>query len=237
MTNIDEFNHGECDKIDSNCINAYFDLHIDPEDPTKLCALSSWGGLCLDMTPITKATETITTLYLSPDENPTCLSFNREDGDADCIHGDDLSRIISMTKLKDVDQGTAPVNGDVYMYNNGMWYAFNLQNYMDNTATTITNMQSAITNLQNRVSSLETRMTNVEGRVTTVENTLTPIANRFEVFTNTPADAKIVLGTINLYSDTGAVITNAGAVTSLDKSHGLYSHSLATDIAQDEIFG
>lgn len=230
MTNIDEFNHGECDKIDSNCINAYFDLHIDPEDPTKLCALSSWGGLCLDMTPITKATETITTLYLSPDDNPTCLSFNREDGQADCIHGDDLSRIISMTKLKDVDQNTPPVNGDVYMYRNGMWYTFNLQTYMDNVATTITNMQSAITNLQNR-------MTAVEGRVTTLENTLAPIANRFELFTNVPNDAKIMLGNINLYSDTNAAIDSAGAVTSLNKSHGIYGHSLATDIAMDEIFG
>lgn len=230
MTNIDEFNHSECDKIDSNCVNAYFDLHIDPEDPTKLCALSSWGGLCLDMTPITKATETITTLYLSPDDNPTCLSFNREDGQADCIHGDDLSRIISMTKLKDVDQNTPPVNGDVYMYRNGMWYTFNLQTYMDNVATTITNMQSAITNLQNR-------MTAVEGRVTTLENTLAPIANRFELFTNVPNNAKIMLGNINLYSDTNAAIDSAGAVTSLDKSHGIYGHSLATDIAMDEIFG
>ena len=230
MTNIDEFNHSDCDKIDSNCIDAYFIFHLDPENPAGLCAISSWGGECLDLTPLVKAAETVTHLYLSPEDNPACLQFEREDGQSDCIHGDDLSRIISMTRLKDVDQATPPVNGDVYMYNNGMWYTFNLQTYMDNTATTITNMQSAITNLQNRVTSLENRLT-------TVENTLAPIANRFEIFTNTPADAKIVLGTINLYSDTGAVISSAGAITALDKSHGLYSHSLATDIAQDEIFG
>lgn len=216
MTNIDEFNHSECDKIDSNCINAYFDLHIDPEDPSKLCALSSWGGLCLDMTPITKATETVTTLELTPADDPTCLSFNREDGQADCIHGDDLSRIISMTKLKDVDQGTAPVNGDVYMYNNGKWYTFNLQTYMNNTANTIANMQAAITQLQNRIA---------------------PILNRWYIPEDVPDGAKIVLGTINLYSDTGAVIDGSGAITSLDRSHGLYSHDLTLDIAQDEIFG
>lgn len=230
MTNIDEFNHGECDKIDSNCVNAYFDFHLDPENPAGLCAISSWGGDCLDLTPIVKAAETVTHLYLSPEDAPNCLAFDREDGQTDCIHGDDLSRIISMTKLKDVDQETPPVNGDIYMYRNGMWYTFNLQTYMDNIATTITNMQSAITNLQNRMSA-------IENRVTTIENTLAPIANRFEIFPNVPDNAKIMLGNINLYSDTNAVIDSAGAVTSLDKSHGIYGHSLATDIAMDEIFG
>lgn len=230
MTNIDEFYHSECDKIDSNCIDAYFDFHLDPENPAGLCAISSWGGECLDLTPLVKAAETVTHLYLSPEDTPNCLAFDREDGQTDCIHGDDLSRIISMTKLKDVDQETPPVNGDVYMYNNGMWYTFNLQTYMNNTATTIANMQSAITNLQNRVA-------NLENRLTTVENTLAPIANRFEIFQNVPNDAKIMLGNINLYSDTNASITSSGTITALDKSHGIYGHSLATDIAMDEIFG
>jgi hypothetical protein len=223
MTNVDEFNHNECDKIDSNCVNAYVDYHLDSDNPAGLCVETSWGGDCLDLTSIVKAAETVTTLHLSPEDNPNCLEYEREDGQSDCITGDELSRIISMTKLKDVDQVTAPVNGDVYMYNNGMWYTFNLQTYMDNIATTIQNIQGAITNLQ--------------GRVTTVENTLAPIANRFEVFTNVPNDAKIMLGNINLYSDTGAAINSSGAVTSLDKNHGIYGHSLATDIAQDEIFG
>ena len=223
MTNIDEFNHNECDKIDPNCINAYMDYHLDKDNPTGLCIETSWGGECLDLTSIVKAGETVTTLHLTPEEDPTCLQFEREDGQSDCIHGDDLSRIISLTKLKDVDQSVEPTNGDVLMYNNGQWHMFNLQTYINNTAITLNNMQAAITNLQ--------------GRMTTVENTLAPIANRFEVFTNVPNDAKIMLGNINLYSDTGAAINGSGAVTSLNKNHGIYGHSLATDIAQDEIFG
>ena len=153
---------------------------------------------------------------MTPEEDPTCLQFEREDGQSDCIHGDDLSRIISMTELKDVDQNTPPTNGDVYMYNNGKWYTFNLQTYMTNVATQISNITQ--------------RLDNIEG-------TLAPIANRFQIFTNVPDDAKIMLGNINLYSDTGAAINGSGAVTSLNKNHGIYGHALSIDKAQDEIFG
>lgn len=212
MTNIDEFNHGECCKTDANCINAYTDFHLDPENPAGLCLETSWGGDCLDLTSIVKAAETVTTLHLSPAENPNCLEFEREDGQSDCITGDELSRIISMTKLKDVDQDTAPTNGDVYMYNNGKWYPFNLQQYMANTAQTIDNMQAAIRQLQ-------------------------VLLDYWQVPRDLPSDAKIMLGNINLYSDTGAVINSSGAATSLDKSHGIYGHNLDTDKAQDEIFG
>ena len=216
MTNIDEFNHNECDKIDPNCINAYMDYHLDKDNPTGLCIETSWGGECLDLASIVKAGETVTTLHLTPEEDPTCLQFEREDGQSDCIHGDDLSRIISMTELKDVDQNTPPTNGDVYMYNNGKWYTFNLQTYMTNVATQISNITQ--------------RLDNIEG-------TLAPIANRFQIFTNVPDDAKIMLGNINLYSDTGAAINGSGAVTSLNKNHGIYGHALSIDKAQDEIFG
>ena len=212
MTSIDEFNHGECCKTDANCINAYTDFHLDPENPAGLCLETSWGGDCLDLTSIVKAAETVTTLHLSPAEDPNCLEFEREDGQSDCITGDELSRIISMTKLKDVDQDTAPTNGDVYMYNNGKWYPFNLQQYMDNTAQTIDNMQAAIRQLQ-------------------------VLLDYWQVPRDLPSDAKIMLGNINLYSDTGAVINSSGVATSLDKSHGIYGHNLDTDKAQDEIFG
>ena len=216
MTNIDEFNHDECCKTDSNCINAYTDFHLDPENPAGLCLETSWGGDCLDLTSIVKAAETVTTLHLSPAENPNCLEFEREDGQSDCIHGDDLSRIISMTKLKDVDQETAPTNGDVYMYNNGKWYTFNLQDFVTNTNTTLGNLQAAITQIQNQIA---------------------PIVNRWALPNNVPDDAKIALCNINLYSDTGAVINSSGTATSLDKSRGIYGHDLNTDKAQDEIFG
>lgn len=212
MTNIDEFYHKDCEKIDANCINAYVDYHLDEENPAGLCVNTSWGGDCLDLTSIVKAAETVTSLELTPTENPTCLTFNREDGQADCIQGDDLSRIISMTKLKDVDQTTAPVNGDVYMYNNGKFYTFNLQQYMNDTANTINNMQAAIRQLQ-------------------------VLLNYWQVPEDLPANAKIMLGNINLYSDTGAVINSDGTVRSLNKNNGIYGHDLDIDRAQDEIFG
>lgn len=212
MTNIDEFYHKDCEKIDANCVNAYVDYHLDEENPAGLCVNTSWGGDCLDLTSIVKAAETVTSLELTPTENPTCLTFNREDGQADCIHGDDLSRIISMTKLKDVDQATAPVNGDVYIYKNGKFYTFNLQQYMDDTASTINNMQAAIRQLQ-------------------------VLLNYWQVPEGLPANAKIMLGNINLYSDTNAVINSNGTVQSLNKNNGIYGHDLDIDRAQDEIFG
>ena len=212
MSNIDDFYHSECDRIDPNCIDAYTEFRLDPDSDTGLCLDTSWGGDCLDLTSIVKAAETVTTLYLSPAEDPNCLVFEREDGQSDCIHGDDLSRIISMTKLKDVDQDTPPVNGDVYIYNNGVFEPFNLQEYISNTAQTINNMQAAIRQLQQ-------------------------LLNYWQVPEDLPADAKIMLGNINLYSDTNAVINSSGGVTSLDKSHGIYGHDLDIDKAQDEIFG
>ena len=212
MTNIDEFYHKDCEKIDANCVNAYVDYHLDEENPAGLCVNTSWGGDCLDLTSIVKAAETVTSLELAPAENPTCLTFNREDGQADCIHGDDLSRIISMTKLKDVDQTTAPVNGDVYIYKNGKFYTFNLQQYMDDTANTINNMQAAIRQLQ-------------------------VLLNYWQVPEGLPANAKIMLGNINLYSDTNAAINSNGTVQSLNKNNGIYGHDLDVDRAQDEIFG
>lgn len=212
MTNIDEFYHKECDKIDSNCINAYVDFKLNEENPTGLCLDTSWGSICLDLESIVKAGETVTTMHLSPESDPNCLEFEREDGQSDCIHGDDLSRIISLTKLKDVDQNTAPTNGDVYLYNNGKFYTFNLSQYISDTASTIANMQAAITQLQQ-------------------------LLNYWQVPQDVPSDAKIMLGNINLYSDTNAAIDGGGSVTSLDKSHGIYGHDLDVDKAQDEIFG
>lgn len=223
MTNIDDFYRKECNKVDSNCINAYVDYHLDPDNPTGLCVETSWGGECLDLKSIVKAGETVTTLALEPENDPNCLVFHREDGQADCIHGDDLSRIISLTKLKDVDQDTAPRNGDVYMYNNGKFYAFNLQDFVDNTNTRISNLSAAVTNLTNRVTSLE--------------NAIRPVLNRWDLPEGVPDDAKILLGNINIYSDVNATINSSGVATSLDKTHGVYGHSLNVDKLDDEIFG
>ena len=229
MSTIEDFNRiDDCNKIDPLCIDAYTDFELDPDNEAGLCLHTPWGGDCLDLTSIVKAAESCTTLYLSPEGDPNCLVYEPEEkcGDNICIHGDDLSRIISMTKLKDVDQSTQIGDGNVYVYNSttGKFEPYNLVQQITNINTAIQNINAAITNLQNRVSGLEDRMT-------VVEEKLTPPADA-------PASVKVVFGTINLYSDPNVQINEgSGTVTTLDKTHGLYTHTLASNAYGDEIFG
>lgn len=222
MSTIADFNRIEdCDKIDPLCIDAYVDFELDPDSDTGLCLHTPWGGECLDLTSIVKAAESCTTLYLSPDENPNCLVYEPEEkcGDNICIHGDDLSRIISMTKLKDVDQSTSPSDGSIYMYNGqtGMFEPFDLKTFVTNTNTAIQNINQTLNNH--------------EGRLQTIEAMLTPPADA-------PDNVRVVFGNINDYSDPNVVIEEgSGTVTSLDKTHGLYTHTLASNAYGDEIFG
>ena len=224
ITNIDFFNRKDCEKIDANCVNAYVDFKLDPENPTGICLDTSWGGDCLDLTELVKAAETCTSLYLSPAEDPNCLVYEGECENF-CITGDELARIIPMAKLKDVDQTKAPEGGDIYIYNGDTkkFETFNLKQYIDNTNIDMSSIWNAINSLRNHV--------------TTIENQIAPIINRWELPENIPDDAKIMLGTINLYSDYNAQISPTGAVTSLDKSHGIYGHDLTTDLPYDEILG
>lgn len=224
MTNRDYFNRRDCEKIDAKCVNAYVDFHLDPENPTGICLDTSWGGDCLDLTDIVKEAETCTSLYLSPVDDPNCLVYEGECENF-CITGDELSRIISMQLLKDVDQTTPPTDGDVYMFDRdtNTFKTFNLQQFINNLNVDLTQLWAAINNLR--------------GRVTTIENQITPIINRWQLPEGVPDNAKILLGTINLYSDYNTTISQAGAVTSLDKSHGIYGHDLTTDLPYDEIFG
>ena len=222
MSTIADFNRIEdCDKIDPLCIDAYTDFDFDPDSDTGICLHTPWGGNCLDLTEIVKNAESCTTLYLSPDEDPNCLVYEPEEkcGDNICIHGDDLSRIISMQYLKDVSQVAPPSDGIVYMYNEstGLFEPYDLKTIIGNINTAITNINAAITNLQNRV--------------TTIEQKLTPPADA-------PSDVKVVFGNINEYSDPNVVISEgSGTVTTLDKTHGLYTHTLASNAYGDEIFG
>lgn len=245
MSSIDDFNRiDDCEKIDAACVNAYVDFKLDPDSDTGICLETSWGGACLDLTSVVKAAETCTSLYLSPENGPNCLVYEGE-CDNYCIHGDDLSRIISMAKLKDVDQSKAIGNGDVYMYSNGQFTPFNLSGFIDDTNTSINNINAAITNLGNRMASIEGRMTSVEGRVTAIEGDITSIKNRLQAIeakltppSDAPNDVGVVFGNINLYSDPNVVISEgSGTVTSLDKNHGLYTHRLSENKFADEIFG
>ena len=222
MSTIADFNRiDDCDKIDPLCIDAYVDFDFDPESDTGICLHTPWGGNCLDLTEIVKNAESCTTLYLSPEEDPNCLVYVPEEkcGDNICIHGDDLSRIISMQYLKDVTQETAPSDGIVYMYNSetNLFEPYDLK-------TTITNINTAIQNINATLS-------NHENRLHQIELKLTPPADA-------PDNVKVVFGNINDYSDPNVVISEgSGTVTTLDKTHGLYSHTLASNAYGDEIFG
>lgn len=221
MSTVADFNRiDNCDKIDSQCIDAFSSLTLDEEG--ILCVETSWDKQCIDLAQAVKDYESCTSLYLSPEENPNCLVYEKEErcGDNDCIHGDDLSRIISMQYLKDVAQtGEEPEDGIVYMYNEEthLFEPYDLK-------TTITNINTAIQNIQQTLA-------NHESRLRVIEEKLTPPADA-------PANVKVVFGNINDYSDPNVVINEgSGTVTTLDKTHGLYTHLLADNAYGDEIFG
>ena len=221
MSTVADFNRiDDCDKIDSQCIDAFSSLTLDEEG--ILCVETSWDKQCIDLAQAVKDYESCTSLYLSPEENPNCLVYEKEErcGDNDCIDGDDLSRIISMQYLKDVAQtGEEPEDGIVYMYNEQthLFEPYDLK-------TTITNINTAIQNIQQTLA-------NHESRLQVIEQKLTPPADA-------PANVKVVFGNINDYSDPNVVINEgSGTVTTLDKTHGLYTHLLADNAYGDEIFG
>jgi hypothetical protein len=221
MSTVADFNRiDDCDKIDSQCIDAFSSLTLDGEG--ILCVETSWDKQCIDLAQAVKDYESCTSLYLSPEGNPNCLVYEKEErcGDNDCIHGDDLSRIISMQYLKDVAQtGEEPEDGIVYMYNEEthLYEPYDLK-------TTITNINTAIQNINQTLA-------NHERRLQVIEEKLTPPADA-------PANVKVVFGNINDYSDPNVVINEgSGTVTTLDKTHGLYTHLLADNAYGDEIFG
>ena len=223
MSTVADFNRiDDCDKIDPDCIDAFYEFTYDPDnDPTVLCSQSSWGGDCIDLTELVKTAESCTTLYLSPEEDPNCLVYEPEDkcGDNICIHGDDLSRIISMQYLKDVDQEAAsPSDGIVYMFDGttNLFEPYDLKTAITNINTAIQNINAAISNLQNRVLAIEAAIAPPAG---------------------TPSDARILHGNINIYSDYNATVNSSGVATSLNKNHGVYRHSLSEDKAYDELMG
>lgn len=221
MSTVADFNRiDDCDKIDSQCIDAFSSLTLDEDG--ILCVETSWDKQCIDLAQAVKDYESCTSLYLSPEESPNCLVYEKEErcGDNDCIDGDDLSRIISMQYLKDVAQtGEEPEDGIVYMYNEEthLFEPYDLK-------TTITNINTAIQNINQTLA-------NHERRLQVIEEKLTPPADA-------PANVKVVFGNINDYSDPNVVINEgSGTVTTLDKTHGLYTHLLADNAYGDEIFG
>lgn len=218
MSTVADFNRiDDCDKTDARCIDAFSEVRLD-EDGT-LCVETSWGKQCVDMHQMVRDHESCTSLYLSPDENPNCLVYEKEErcGDNDCIHGDDLSRIISLRLLKDTEQAEL-TDGDCYIYNSetDMFELYPLK-------TTIQNIQTAIQNINAAISNLQSRMAVVEAK-------LTPPADA-------PSDVKVAFTNINILSDYGAVVNDQGVATTLNKNHGVYGHLLAEDWPYDELLG
>lgn len=226
MSTIADFNRIEdCDKIDAKCIDAYAEIKLNELDPLKLELNTSWGDSEIDLTTPVKSGETLTTLYLSPSNSPNCLVYEPERGDNICINGDNLSNIISMQKLKDVNRASTISNGDVYMYD-GATQKFNPYNLN----TVIGNFTSYIAELQARITTLEQTVASQEGRIQVLEALLVKP-------TGSPNDARVAWSNINLYSDPNATIDSSGNVTSLDKTHGIYSHNTNTNAYGDEIMG
>ena len=221
MSTIADFNRiDDCNKIDPLCIDAYVDFDFDTENETGICVHTPWGGNCLDLTEIVKNAESCTTLYLSPEEDPNCLVYEPEDkcGDNICIHGDDLSRIISMTKLKDVDQDTPIGNGEVYIFNSSTekFEPYDITTAITNLNTITQNMNAAIENWQNRMLAVEAKLTPPD---------------------NVPDDARVMFGNINILSDYNASVNSSGVAKTLDRTHGVYGHDANQDLAYDELMG
>lgn len=233
MSTVADFNIPDnCDKIDALCIDAYAEFGVNQDNPTELCLNTSWGSNCVDLDSIVKEAETCTTMYLSPEENPNCLVYEPECGDNICIHGDDLSKIISMKYLKDVDSDGL-VNGAVYMYDSATskFKPFDLTSALSSINTAIQGVQASLSNHLARIISIEATLTDYLNRIVAMETKLTPPAGA-------PSGVGVVFGNINNYSDPNVVINEStGEVTSLDKTHGLYSHTLSSGAYGDNIFG
>ena len=215
-TPLEAFNINECEMIDGKTrVKAYTDIYLDPDNPTGIILDTTWGEVHLDLKDIVKNGETITHLKLSPADNPTVLRYEREDGGVDCITGEELSRIVYLRYLADVQQNHTLQNGEILMYDS----ASDTFKYY-NIVTTINNINTALGNLQTAINNLNTTISNLSSRVATIEAKLTPPSGA-------PSDVKVAFGSINVYGD----ITNNNAKTS-----GIYTHSPSTDVTNDLYF-
>lgn len=261
----ENFNPTECPKIDPLDVNAYFNLMLDETNPSWIKLDTSWGCTGVDLTPAVKVAETITHLFLTPTVNPNALQFNREDygregvEDAgfDCITGDELSRIISMQLLKDVDQTQAIADGMVYMWNGikNLFKPYDLKAFISETNATlaahtsaITTLQGDVTTLKTQVAALTTRVTNLENRMTTAENNINNLLQRMTTAENNinnilsrlsaiegaiynwngDKTTKIPRASINIYGDPNA--------TGTSQSTSILSHSPSTNVIGDQRF-
>lgn len=221
--------------IDPANVNAYFKFSLDlNQAPTTLYLDSSWGCTGLDLEPLIKNGETITHLFLSPPDAPVSLQYNREDfgkdgapnAGVDCIHGNELSRIISMQLLKDVNQNIPISDGNVYIFNanTNLFEPYPLKQTINNINTQLANHASRISSLESNLAALIDHVDQLE---TFFRRWLNSIEERIAPPAGCPSNARIAHGNINLYSD----YTNSGS-----RNWGLFTHDLSTTIPNDEQF-
>lgn len=217
-----------CDKLDAQWIDAYVEIKLDPENPTGIILDTSWGEIRLDLSGVVKAGETITHLDLAPADDPSVLRYKNEAGDYECITGDELSRIISMQYLKDVDQSAAPSDGIVYMYDEqtGKFKPYDLKTFVGNTNAHLGRLDASITNLQNQINALGDRVSALEDTVADQGNRLSAIENAIFNWTGDKT-TKIARGNINVYGDNG----NANS-----HDHGIFTHDKNTNVNDDLYF-
>lgn len=229
MSTVNDFNRIEdCNKIDAQCVDAYNELSIDG---TTITSKTSWGEESVDIKDAISDNQTLTKLSLSPEDLPNCLVYEPEYGENNCITGDELSRIVSLTKLKDVSDTISIANGDTYVYNGVVqkFEPFALLTVLNNALTAIENLDAGVASLQNGIAILQNRLFNLENTVAGHTTLLTKP-------TGTPNGAGVVWGNINVYADTNAVVDLNGVPTSLDKTHGLYTHDTSINAYGDELF-
>lgn len=226
-TPIEDFNRKECELIDALKVNAYTDLRLDPDNDTGIILDTSWGEVKVDLASVVKAGETITRLYLAPETGePEGLCYEKEDGTTDYITGDELSRIVSMHLLKDVDQSTTPVDGDVYMYDgtDSLFKTYALKAKIAELTDLVNGVAEALATLQDQISNLQSQINSLSARVLALERKTTPPSDA-------PSNAVIAFGNINLYSDPDYTGSNT-----LNKNRGLYTHTLSSSVTGDEVF-
>lgn len=264
MVNSTQFETTPCPKIDALDVNAYFTLDLDPVNTSVLRLDTSWGCTSVDLTPAVQAAETITHLFLTPSIKPNALQFNREDygrssaedGGFDCITGEELSRIISMQFLRDVDQLNAIKDGMVYMYNGltSLFEPYDLKTFVGDTNTTLGNHQSAITELQgdvtaikNNLALLTQRVANLEERMTAAEQNIQNLLQRMATaesnISNLQGRVSNIEGAIyNWASDKSTPITRGNINVYGDSSNtnnhtrGLFTHNPNTNVNGDLYF-
>lgn len=221
MTTIDNFTIKECEKIDPDCVNAYFEFKLKDDNNKILILHTSWGDIQIDLSPLVKAAETVTHMKLSPDSLPEYLDYQNETGTHECISGEQLARIIPLAKLKDVSQSTWQ-NGyaPVWDSNDNIFKPYNVQGSAGG-------LETRVTALEGRMGGAEVSLRTLSDQFTVMNDTITALTNRVVALetlltkpTGTPTDATVAWGNANLYTKT-------------DKSTGAYVHDPTTTVTGD----